>query len=329
MPDRPRVLVIDDWNEFSATSPHLERLRASAEVVVYGDHPDKATLKTRLRDADALILWRERTRLDAELLEAAKKLKIISQTGYSWRHIDMPVARARGVILTARASTLSSSPIPSATAMAEFNLGLIINLAYHISYCDRHMRTEPWPAVLTTLVWGKVLGIVGYGGIGRELAKKAAAIGIRVHVWGRSLPLGTEVAPGVVAVSLESLMSASDFVSVLLALNGGTRGLVSRDLLELMRPTAYFVNTSRAAISDEKALGELLQQGRIAGAALDVYDTEPLSMDHPLRGLDNVLLCPHIGWTGREVQDRMLNDAVDNLVAFFKGTPVHVVDGNT
>lgn len=313
-------VVPDDYDRAYVASPHLDRLRARGEVRVYTDPArDEAELVARLAPAAILIPIRERTPITAARLAAMPALRLISMTGTGVASLDVKAATARGV-------PIANTPGESVHAVAELVFGLAIALLRRIPETDGWVRHGQWPQLLGRELHGKTLGLVGFGAIGRRVAEIGHAFGMRVTAWSRSLnPEGAREA-GVTALALGELMAAADVVSVHLRLTPETRGLVGRDLLARMKPQAVLVNTARAAIVDEDALHAAVAEGRIAGAALDVFGEEPLPAGHRWAKLPNVVLTSHRGWTTHETLDRFMAGAVDNALAFLDGRPRNVVN---
>lgn len=304
-----RIAVFDDWFGHAARSSHLEQLRQVGAVTVYDDHPAPAQVRARLALADAVVLWRDRTYLTADVIDASSAVRLVVQTGGHAEHLDLDLLTRLGVEVVMSPIDWEDHPT------AEFVLAMILALLHQIPASDRRMRSMSWPIVATKHARGRTLGLVGYGRLARDVAAKAAALGMSVAAWSRSLDVGSCPDPGVRAVPLDQVLSESDVVSVMLRLVDETRGFVGRRELESLRPDAYLVNTARGGVIDEDALVRLLQEQRIAGAALDVYQREPLPLTHPFRTLDNVVLTPHLGWAQDETQGAMFEMAVENLVA--------------
>ncbi len=290
-------------------------------AVDYYEKPpqNKADLIQRLREADIVFL--DYSIMDAEVIAACPKLKFICFFGIGYGNcIDVAAATKHGV-------TVSYTPGYGATAVAEFTLGLILSLTRHIAKSYYSMKHGEWLSASFQGVdlKGKTLGLVGLGPIGADLARLGAGIGMPLIGWTRNA--GPDRAQhGLRLASLEDVFSAADVVSVHLSLNAQTEGLISRALLEKMKPTAYFVNTSRAKLVDNQALAELLRQGKIAGAALDVHEEEPTPMNYQFSSLPNVLVTPHIGYNSKEAGENMLRIAYATLDAFLKGEKLHVVN---
>ena len=290
-------------------------------TVDYYDTPpqNKADLIQRLCDADVVFL--DYSVMDAEVIAACPKLKFICFFGIGYGNcIDVAAATAHGV-------TVSYTPGYGATAVAEYTLGLMLSLTRHIAASYYSLKHGEWLSAKFQGVdlKGKTLGLVGLGPIGADMARLGAGIGMKLLGWTRNATPDRAI-HGLKLVSLEALFSAADVVSIHLSLNAQTERLVSRALLEKMKPSAYFVNTSRAKIVDTQALAELLQQGKIAGAALDVHEEEPAPMNYLFASLPNVLVTPHIAYNSKEAGENMLRIAYATLEAFLKGEKLHVVN---
>jgi D-3-phosphoglycerate dehydrogenase len=259
--------------------------------------------------------------MDAEVIAACPKLKFICFFGIGYGNcIDVAAATKHGV-------TISYTPGYGATAVAEYTLGLLLSLTRHIAKSYYSLKHGEWLSASFQGVdlKGKTLGLVGLGPIGADMARLGTGIGMEVVAWTRSAT-PDRAQRGLRLVSLEELFSGSDVVSIHLSLNAQTERLVSRTLLERMKSSAYFVNTSRAKLVDNQALAELLQKGKIAGAALDVHEEEPAPMNYLFASLPNVLVTPHIAYNSKEAGENMLRIAYATLDAFLKGEKLHVVN---
>lgn len=299
----------------------LDPLRRLGEVDFYeGPPPDKAELIERARPADAIVL--DYSTLDAEVLARCDRLRFISFLGIGYAScIDVAEATRRGI-------AIANTPDYGATSVAEHALGMILALTRHIGAAFISLREGRWePGRFQGIeLRGKTLGIVGLGPIGVEMARLGAGIGMRLLAWTRRASPGR--APhGATPVSLEKLFAESDVVSLHLSYTPETAGLISRALLARMKPRAYLVNTARARLVDNVALAEMLREGRIAGAALDVHDEEPVRGEYVFRDLPNVLLTPHIGYNTVEAGSNMLRIAIATVEAFARGERLHVVNG--
>jgi D-3-phosphoglycerate dehydrogenase len=300
----------------------LEPLRKLGQVDFYdGPPPDRAQLIERLRPAEAVVL--DYSEMDAEVLRACERLRFISFLGIGYNScIDVAEATRRGVVV-------AYTPGYGATSVAEHALAMILALTRHIGPAFVSVREGRWePGRFTGMeLRGKTLGIVGLGPIGAEMARLGAGLGMRLLGWTRR-PSPARAVHGMTLVSLDTLFSAADVVTLHVAYTPQSQGLISRALLERMKPEAWFVNTARAKVVDNEALAALLRAGRIRGAALDVHETEPIPPgDYVFRTLPNVLITPHIGYNTREASANMLRIAIETVQAFARGERLHAVNG--
>jgi D-3-phosphoglycerate dehydrogenase len=299
----------------------LEPLRTLGPVDFYdGPPPDKAQLIERLRPAEAVVL--DYSEMDAEVLRACERLRFISFLGIGYNScIDVAEATRRGV-------TVAYTPDYGATSVAEHALAMILALTRHVGQAYLSAREGRWePGRFQGMeLRGKTLGIVGLGPIGTEMARLGAGLGMRLIGWTRR-PSPDRAQHGVTLVSLEDLFATADVVTLHIAYTAESQGLITRALLERMKPEAWFVNTARARVVDNEALVDLLRQGRLRGAAFDVFETEPLPADNVYRTLPNVLFTPHIGYNTREASANMLRIAIATVEAFARGERLHVVNG--
>ena len=299
----------------------LEPLRKLGQVDFYdGPPPDRATLIERLRPAEAVVL--DYSEMDAEVLRACPRLRFVSFLGIGYNScIDVAEATRRGI-------AVAYTPDYGATSVAEHALAMILALTRHIGPAFVSVREGRWePGRFTGMeLRGKTLGIVGLGPIGTEMARLGAGLGMRLVGWTRHASPQRAV-HGLTLVALEELFATADVVTLHLAYTPESQGLVTRALLERMKPGAWFVNTARAKLVDNAALVELLRAGRIRGAALDVHETEPIPPgDYVFRTLPNVLITPHIGYNTREASANMLRIAIETVQAFARGERLHVVN---
>ena len=307
-----KIAFIDDIHAVYERTAGVARLRERAHVDVFTGPfgtPDQ------LRSYTALVATRERTRFDAALLAQLPELKIIAQTGNHAYHIDFAATKRQGVIVAKAMGGFS-------IATAELTIGLMLAIMRRIPATDLAVRKGAWPRPLGIELHGKVLGIVGLGHIGSYVAKVAAAFGMRVIAWSPKPNAARAKAAGATFVDLDQLVSEADVISIHATVTDKTRRLINRDRLRRMKPTAYLVNTARAAIVDETALAEALRANAIAGAALDVFDREPLPANHPLLDLQNVVLTSHIGWPTDTKYAEFADAAADCLLAFMDGREV-------
>jgi D-3-phosphoglycerate dehydrogenase / 2-oxoglutarate reductase len=299
----------------------LDPLRALGPVDFYdGPPPDRATLIERLRAAEAVVL--DYSEMDAAVLRACERLRFVSFLGIGYNScIDVAEATRRGV-------AVAYTPDYGATSVAEHALAMMLALTRHIGPAYLSARAGQWePGRFHGMeLRGKTLGIVGLGPIGAEMARLGAGLGMRLLGWTRRASPARAV-HGLTLVTLEDLFGAADVVTLHLAYTPESHGLVSRALLERMKRGAWFVNTARARLVDNDALVALLRSGHLAGAALDVHDTEPPPADYVFRALDNVLITPHIGYNTGEAGSNMLRIAIATVEAFARGERLHVVNG--
>ena len=313
-----RVAVLDDYQQVALKLADWKSLEPEGEVQAFADNlVDVPRLAERLHTFDAVVLMRERTPFPRALLERLPNLRLIVTSGARNASIDIAAATEKGVLVAG--TEMLGYPT------AELAWGLIIGLLRHIPFEAERMRQGHWQTTLGIGLHGKTLGILGLGKLGAQMAVIGKAFGMSVIAWSQNLTAERAAAAGARLVSKETLLAEADVVTIHLVLSDRTRGLVGAADLARMKPTAYLVNTSRGPIVDEKALMDTLRARRIAGAALDVYDREPLPADHPLRKLDNVVLTPHLGYVSQEGYKIYYTDMVDNIKAWLAGSPKRVI----
>ncbi len=313
-----RIAVIDDYNDAAASLDCWERLPDDAEVRFFADHlADPAALAERLAGFDAVVCTRERTAFDERLLGALPALRLLVTTGLRNAAIDLPAAARRGV--TVCGTRMGTYPA------AELTWALILELARRAGAQDAALRAGTWQDGVGTGLHGATLGVVGLGRLGRRVAEVGAAFGMRVVAWSPHLTAERAAEAGVAAVGKHELFAGSDVVTVHMKLAPATTGLIGAGELRAMRRTAYLVNTSRGPLVDEAALLTALGEGWIAGAGLDVFDTEPLPAAHPLRAAPNTVLTPHIGYATADSFALCYADAVEAVNAYLAGSPVRVI----
>jgi len=326
-----QVVFPDDWNGAFEAAPEIARLRQRADVKIYRVRPDNVL--DAVRDADITVALRERTRFDANVLQQMPNLKlIVSVGGRENPSIDKEVAMGRGVVVCFTGGAMGNSlpPAPKGNpSMTELALGMMISVMRGFGVQDRAMRAGEWPGPVGRVLYGKTLGILGLGRLGSEFARVGQLLGMRVLAAGLTLTPERAAAAGVEFRSLDDLFSESDVVSIHYRSTEKSRGMVNARLLARMKPDAVLINTSRGPIVDEAALVEVLQHHRILGAALDVYDAEPLPADHPLRRTDNTLLLAHCGWPTDDGYSRMIPETVRVIEAFLDGAPINVENPTT
>lgn len=307
-----RVAILNDIHHAYEETAGLRRLREYAHVQVFTKPLDGPS---DLKGFDAVIANRERTLFTAEFMAQLPDLKIIAQTGNHAYHIDLEAAERLGIVIAKATGGFC-------TSAGEITFGLMMAIMREIPKVDSAVKRGEWPTPMTRVLRGKTLGIVGLGNIGRYVAQVAQVFGMNVVAWGRRLGPEDAAAVGATAVELDDLMRQSDIVSIHATLAPESRGLIDARRLNLMKPTAYIVNTARGPIIDESALVQILSEGRIRGAALDVFDQEPLPQGHALTGLDNVILTSHIGWPTDEMYAQFADAAADALLNWKNGLEV-------
>ncbi|MBQ1113040.1 D-2-hydroxyacid dehydrogenase family protein [Streptomyces anulatus] len=312
-----RCAVIDDFQSVATTVVDWSPVTADVEVVSFTEHlatEDEAA--AALVDFDIVVTLRERVPFPAGLFARLPRLRLLVASGMRNSVIDFDAAKRHGVTVCGTAS--------SSTPPVELTWALILGLARGIVPEAEALRTDgPWQSTLGADLHGRTLGLLGLGKIGGRVAQVGRAFGMEVLAWSQNLTKErTDEVGATLAASKEDLLASSDFVSVHLALGDRTRGLIGAAELALMRPTAYLVNTSRAAIVDTDALLAALRAGAMAGAATDVFDIEPLPAGHPVRTAPRLLATPHLGYVSRANYETYYGQAVENIRAFLDGQPV-------
>jgi D-3-phosphoglycerate dehydrogenase / 2-oxoglutarate reductase len=317
-----RVTILDDYHDTLRTLQCFKKL-AAHEVKVWNDHlQDTDALAARLKDTEALVLIRERTKIRAPLIERLPKLRLISQRSV-YPHIDIDACTKRGIVVSS-----NMHPGTPSYATAEMTWGLILAAARVIPQNVAALKAGKWQVGVGSTLRGKTLGIFGYGRIGAEVAKVGKAFGMKVLVWAREQTRAKAAADGyAVAASKEQFFDASDVLTLHMRLVDATRGIVTAADLARMKPTALFVNTSRAGLVEKGALEEALRNGRPGKAAVDVYDEEPVvGGKHPLLSMDNAVCTPHLGYVTRDEYELQFSDIFDQINAFAAGKPTNVVN---
>ena len=304
-----RLAVLDDYQHVAMQSADWSPLAGRAEIVVFHDHlAGHDELVQRLATFDAVCVMRERTPMTATLIAALPRLRLIASTGRGNASIDLDAAAKHGVEVMH--TNYSSTPT------IEFTWAAILALARNVAVEAASVRAGQWQVGLGTELRGKTLGILGLGRIGAEVARIAQAFGMQVIAWSQNLTDEAAHAVGVRRVSKDALLAQSDFLSIHTRLSDRTLGLIGVAELAKMKRTARLINSSRGPIVDEQALIDALSHGRLAGAAVDVFEVEPLAADHPFRTLPNVLTTPHIGYVTEEMYRTFYGDSVSNVVAW-------------
>ncbi|MGW2719035.1 D-2-hydroxyacid dehydrogenase family protein [Streptomyces sp. NPDC001492] len=314
---RLRCAVLDDFQQVATELADWSPVADRVEVVSFAEHFDtEDALASALTDFDIVVTLRERVPFPASLLARLPRLKLLVASGMRNSVIDHAAAEAHGVTVCGTAST-STPPV-------ELTWALLLGLARSVVEESSSLRSGgPWQQTVGADLHGRRLGLLGLGRVGSRVARVGTAFGMHVSAWSQNLTKEYADEVGVeLAASKEELLSSSDYVSVHLALSERTRGLLGPAELALLKPTAYLINTSRAAIVDQDALLAALHEGRIAGAGIDVFDIEPLPADHPMRTAPRLLATPHLGYVSRANYETYYREAVEDIRAFLDGAPV-------
>jgi D-3-phosphoglycerate dehydrogenase / 2-oxoglutarate reductase len=317
-----KITILDDYHDTLRTLPCFRKL-AGHDVTIWNDHvQDVDALAERLRDAEALVLIRERTQIREPLLQRLPRLRVISQRSV-YPHIDVAACTRLGIVV----SSNRHADTPSYAA-AELTFGLILAAMRRIPQQMVALREGRWQIGVGNTLRGKTLGIYGYGRIGSVVAGYGKAFGLDVLVWAReSSRVRAEQDGYHAATSKDAFFGTCDIVSLHMRLVDATRGIVTANDLALMKPTALLVNTSRAQLVAPGALVAALRAGRPGMAAVDVFEQEPLrDVDHPLLTMDNVVCTPHIGYVTREEYEIQFADIFEQIVAYARGAPINVVN---
>jgi phosphoglycerate dehydrogenase-like enzyme len=304
-----KVGVLDDWQDAWRHTGAVKRLEGRAEVEYF---LEPLADPGKVGGFDVLIANRERMQFPAGVLKQLTSLKLLIQTGGRAPNIDVEAATAQGVVVGKAAGG-------SSTGASELTIGLILDVLRQIAVSDAAMHQGEWPTPLGRELNGQTLGLIGIGSVGSRVARLAAPFGAKILAYTRTQSAEKAAAVGAEPASLDDLLHQSDIVSIHVPLTTESRGLIGEAQLALMKPSAYLINTSRGPIVDERALIRVLAERRIAGAALDVYDQEPLPASHPLRNLPNVLMTPHVGWPTDLGFERFAGPAVDVILAYLDG----------
>jgi D-3-phosphoglycerate dehydrogenase len=317
-----RITILDDYFDTLRTLECFGKLK-DHQVTVWNDHvQDDEALSQRLHDTEALVLIRERTQIRAPLLARLPKLRLISQRSV-YPHIDVDACTRLGIVVSS-----SQHPGTPSYAAAELTWALVLAAARQIPQQVAAMKAGRWQIGVGTTLRGKTLGVFGYGRIGSEVARYGRAFGMEVLIWSSEASLARARADGYrVAESKADFFSRCDVLSLHLRLVDRTRAIVEAEDLARMKPSALLVNTSRAALIAPGALVAALKAGRPGGAAVDVYEVEPVrDPRHPLLELDNVICTPHIGYVSRDEYEVQFTDVFDQIVAYAAGNPINVVN---
>ncbi|MEJ5281538.1 D-2-hydroxyacid dehydrogenase family protein [Pseudomonas sp. MYb541] len=313
-----QIAVIDDWQSVASGVVDWSVLEGVGQVHFLHDYPaDTAAMIERLRGFEVICVMRERSTFDKTLLQGLPKLKLLVTGGLRNAAIDIPAAKALGITVCGTDSYKHAAP--------ELTWALIMASTRNLLAEANSLRAGQWQIGLGGDLHGKTLGILGLGSIGQKVARFAQAFGMRVIAWSENLTPERAAESGVTWVSKQALFEQADILTVHLVLSDRSRGLVDAEALSWMKPSARLVNTARGPIVDESALVQALENGRLAGAALDVYAEEPLPMDHPFRRLPNVLATPHVGYVSEQNYRQFYAQMIEDIHAWASGMPIRVL----
>jgi phosphoglycerate dehydrogenase-like enzyme len=313
-----RLAILDDYQNAALSTADWASIGSDVDVQAF--HVPFATEDEaceRLRDFEVIVAMRERTAFRGTLLKRLPKLQLLVTTGMRNASIDVAAAKEMGILVCGTRSL----DYPT----AELTWALILALARNVTREDGGMHNGKWQTTIGIGLKGKVLGVLGLGKLGSQVAAIGKAFQMEVIAWSENLLAEHAQSLGVQRVAKEELFRRSDFLTIHTILSKRTRGLVGPQDLAAMKPTAYLINTSRGPIVNEQALLAALENRRIAGAALDVFDQEPLPPEHALRGLKNVILTPHLGYVTQENYRVYYGDAVEDVQGFLAGAPVRII----
>ena len=315
-----RCAILDDYQNVALKLADWSKITKDVEITVFTEavrRSDADTIRD-LKDFDIVVMMRERTRFPHAVIDGLPKLKLLITTGAYNASIDLKTCQERGIVVSGTGGF--GNPTTGIT------FGLILELTRRIGWEHARMKAGvPWQATLGMDLEGKTLGVLGLGRLGARAAGVGKAFGMKVIAWSQNLTPERCKEVGVEYSAKDDLFRNADIVTIHLVLGDRTRGLVTAREFGLMKQTAYLVNTSRGPIVEEQALIEALNSKRIAGAGLDVFDVEPLTLDHPYRKMDNVVITPHLGYVSQQNYEKYYPDIVDDIRGFLDGKPVRVV----
>jgi phosphoglycerate dehydrogenase-like enzyme len=316
-----KVAILDDFEKLADTVPAYQKLKERADVTLLRKRLDSSeNIVAALRDFDAILLMRERTYFSDKEYAQLPNLKFISQTGRTSKHLDLPNATRRRIAIAGTAHDNGVSTI-------ELTVALILALLRKIPQVNLRMREEAWPAIAGNTLEGKTIGVFGFGRIGREVARIMKAFeNTRVLAYSRTLTLERAQEVGAECVPLDTLLRESDILTVHINSNAQTCGIIGEKEFAMMKRGMLLVNTARGPIVSEPAMLKALESGQLGGVGLDVYDIEPLPMDHPLRRFDNAILMSHRGYATAEVLRERYEQAINNILDFLDRKPLDLLN---
>ncbi len=315
-----RVAILDDYQDAARRLADWSPLEGRASLTTFHDHvADADDVVARLLPFDAVCVVRERTPLPRAILERLPRLRLIASTTMRNASIDLAAARELGITVCGTGSPSLGAPV--------LTWGLILALLRRIPSQAASLRSGGWQTEVGADLHGRTLAVLGLGRIGAHVARVGQAFGMDVVAWSQNLTVEAATAHGVRLLPKAEFFAAADVLTIHLVLGDRTRGIVGAAELAAMKPSAVLVNTARGPLVDEAALIAALRAGRLAGAALDVFEREPLPADHPFRTMDSVLATPHIGFVTEATLRQFYGETVDNLRAWLDGAPIRVLDG--
>lgn len=317
-----KIAVLDDYQNVAFSMADWSGVEREAEVRVFHNHLGSIDqVVEAIRDFEVVSLMRERTPFPRELFERLPKLKLLLTSGHFNSAIDVAAARDHGVIVCGT-DTIGRTTVEQTWA-------LLMAAARNVALEDRAMREGGWQVSLGHTLEGKTLGLVGLGRLGQQVAEIARVFRMKLVAWSANLTAEHAAEHGARLVSKDELFAVSDFIGIHLRLSERTRGLIAASDLARMKPTAWIVNTARGEIVNQVDLIDALEKRQIGGAAMDVFETEPLPVDHPFRRLPNTVLSPHKGFVTEESYRVFYGQTVENIRAWMDGNPIRIIENNT
>ena len=314
-----KVAILDDYQNVSQAFLNLKKLDGKYEFKIFNEaFRDENDTGEQLKDYEALLIMRERTKITKSLINRLKKLKFIITSGMRNKAIDLDAAKQRKIIVCG--TEINSNPA------AELTWALILGLVRNFKEEIDNMYQGYWQTTVGFELKGKILGLIGLGKIGSQVAKVGTAFGMQVVAWSENLNLSHAKELGVLPMNKEDLIKTSDFISIHVVLGERYNNLITKNDLQMMKKSAFLINTSRGPIVNENDLVEALKSNQIAGAGIDVYDHEPLPDNHKLRFLPNALLLPHLGYVTAENYSIFYTQMLEDLEACVKGKPIRVIE---
>ena len=314
-----KVAILDDYQNVSQAFLNLKKLDGKYEFKIFNEaFTDENDAGEQLKDYEALLIMRERTKITKSLINKLKKLKFIITSGMRNNAIDLDTAKQKKIIVCG--TEINKNPT------AELTWALILGLVRNFKEEIDNMYQGYWQTTVGFELKGKILGLIGLGKVGSQVAKVGKAFGMQVVAWSENLNLSHAKELGVLPMSKEDLIESSDFISIHVVLGERYKNLITKKDLQMMKKSAFLINTSRGPIVNENDLVEALESNQIAGAGLDVYDHEPLPDNHKLRFLPNALLLPHLGYVTAENYSIFYTQMFEDLEACVKGEPIRVIE---